>query len=333
MPGHHFGSDDDDDHDGGAYVSGPAKLKPKPAAAHAAEPRSPQHAVPPPGSHWQAPAGCHVGLELTPQQVHAAISTKRTKLLGSGGFGKVYAADLPPLGHVAIKLATPGGEKALAAEAIHLRRCAHPAIVRALASCWVPGSSALVLEHVSGGCLDDRLGLSNAEDGGSSSSSGGKGHAHLQVLSWRTRIRVTYQIASALAYLHNSLAVVHCDVKPGNLLLDAASNNATLIDFGIARPVVGDIHAAAAAAAVCSPKSKDHRGGTQACGGSSSCGSGAASHLRALAAGVASGGVAQMHGWCGTRWVTSNLVTAVPWLCFEKYANAPPACPPHLPFQ
>lgn len=123
---------------------------------------------------------------------------------------QVYASDLPPLGRVAIKVASLNGERALAREAIHLRRCAHPAIVRALGSCWAPGCSAVALEHLSGGCLDDRIADPHV---GQPAAAAGKGHR--AQLDWRQRLRVAYQVASALDYLHRTAHVVHCDIKPG----------------------------------------------------------------------------------------------------------------------
>jgi pSer/pThr/pTyr-binding forkhead associated (FHA) protein len=41
------------------------------------------------------------------------------------------------------------------------------------------------------------------------------------------------QVASSLAFLHEQLGLVHCDVKPANILLDRAGN-IVLTDFGIA---------------------------------------------------------------------------------------------------
>ncbi|KAF6981725.1 hypothetical protein CFC21_000184 [Triticum aestivum] len=51
------------------------------------------------------------------------------------------------------------------------------------------------------------------------------------VLNWNTR----YQIALGLSYLHQSChkCIIHCDIKPGNILLDA-SFAPKVADFGLA---------------------------------------------------------------------------------------------------
>lgn len=49
-----------------------------------------------------------------------------------------------------------------------------------------------------------------------------------------TALGIIAQITDALGYLHQR-GIVHCDVKPGNIMLEHAASRAVLIDFGIAR--------------------------------------------------------------------------------------------------
>lgn len=49
----------------------------------------------------------------------------------------------------------------------------------------------------------------------------------------RARVRVTWQIARALAALHSRNAI-HCDVRPGNIIVDG-NMHAVLVDFGLVR--------------------------------------------------------------------------------------------------
>lgn len=67
-------------------------------------------------------------------------------------------------------------------------------------------------------------------------------HKHLHEirpcrLDWSTRLQIAMGVAQALAYLHSDLqdfAVVHCDVKPSNILLDL-DMKPKLSDFDVAR--------------------------------------------------------------------------------------------------
>lgn len=63
-----------------------------------------------------------------------------------------------------------------------------------------------------------------------------------QVASMANRLAALGQIADALDYTHNR-AVVHCDVKPANILVhsDFSRDGAMLIDFGVANTVTDDI--------------------------------------------------------------------------------------------
>ncbi|SEH66279.1 serine/threonine protein kinase [Mycolicibacterium rutilum] len=54
------------------------------------------------------------------------------------------------------------------------------------------------------------------------------------------RLTALGQIADALDYTHNR-AIVHCDVKPANILVEPDGSRAVLIDFGVAVTLADDI--------------------------------------------------------------------------------------------
>ncbi|CAN0907867.1 Probable LRR receptor-like serine/threonine-protein kinase At3g47570 [Linum grandiflorum] len=130
-------------------------------------------------------------------------------LIGSGGFGTIYKGVLDQLGPatlVAVKVLNIQenirlAHKSLLAECNALKNVRHRNLVRVLTYC----SS---LDH--------------------------KGNRNLMSLVQRLNIMV--DVASALHYLHDlcETPVVHCDLKPSNVLLDA-DMVAHVGDFGLAR--------------------------------------------------------------------------------------------------
>jgi serine/threonine protein kinase len=144
------------------------------------------------------------------------------KELGQGGTAVVYLAlDREARQPVAIKLLQPSlstDEETLQRFAIEARTAAllqHPNIVGIHAVKRLrSGSLALVMRYVPGGTLKDLI----------------RTRAPLPL---RTVEKVVRDVASALAYAHRK-GVVHRDVKPENIFVDAKSGAALLADFGIA---------------------------------------------------------------------------------------------------
>ena len=143
-------------------------------------------------------------------------------LIGSGGMGSVYRArrdDGLFEQTVAIKFVRPLGERApvqalIDAERRTLARMNHPGIARILdGGSTANGLHYLVMEFVHGEPIDAFV----------------QRHA----LDARARIALLCQVCDAVADAHRHL-VLHCDLKPANILVDA-DGHAKLIDFGIAR--------------------------------------------------------------------------------------------------
>jgi serine/threonine protein kinase len=99
-----------------------------------------------------------------------------------------------------------------------LSRVRHPNLVTLIGAS--PEASALVYEFLPNGSLEDRLNCVNST----------------LPLSWQVRIQIIAEVCSALIFLHKHKPhpVVHGDLKPGNILLDA-NLVSKLSDFGISR--------------------------------------------------------------------------------------------------
>jgi serine/threonine protein kinase len=140
-------------------------------------------------------------------------------LLGEGGFAAVFRAHDPFLERdVAIKVLDPSlaVDAALEEQFLHEARtiaaAEHPHIVPLYSAESTGGLLYLVMRLLPGRSLEDRI----AE---------GK-------LPAAEAARIALECARALAAAH-AVGVVHRDIKPGNILLDA-NGNATVTDFGIA---------------------------------------------------------------------------------------------------
>lgn len=143
-----------------------------------------------------------------------------TRFLGSGGMGTVYLAERDDGAfskRVAVKLLAPafGREQ----ERFHrerelLARLQHPNIAHLLDGGTTPeGWPYLVMEYVDGGpidryCAERNLGLDD-------------------------RLTLVQQVCAGVSHAHQRL-VIHCDIKPENILVTTAGT-AKLLDFGISR--------------------------------------------------------------------------------------------------
>ncbi|HEY5546071.1 MAG TPA: protein kinase [Gemmatimonadaceae bacterium] len=159
----------------------------------------------------------------TSERLAAAVADRYVfeRELGSGGMATVYLAqDLKHGRKVAIKVLRPELAAALGTERFVREieiaaKLTHPHILPLFDSGEADGFLYYVMPYVEGESLRDRL---NRESR----------------LSVPEAIRLTDQIASALAYAHER-GVVHRDIKPENIML--AGDQAIVADFGIARAV------------------------------------------------------------------------------------------------
>jgi serine/threonine-protein kinase len=141
--------------------------------------------------------------------------------LARGGMGSVYVAERSDAlfrQKVAIKvLDAPqrdGASERFAAERALLAELVHPEIARLYDGGTTPGGLPfLVMEFIDGLPLDR--------------------YARERALGLEARLSLFERVASAVAFAHQRL-VIHCDLKPENVLVRADGSPA-LLDFGIAR--------------------------------------------------------------------------------------------------
>ncbi|XP_071917220.1 receptor kinase-like protein Xa21 [Coffea arabica] len=176
-------------------------------------------------------------LRISYHELHRATSGfSPENLIGSGHFGAVYKGTLEKHGNklVAVKvldLQKNGASKSFKAESKTLRNIRHRNLVSIMSYCSSIDSKgdefkALIYEFMENGNLD--LWLHPSETTAQATSS--------RSLNLLQKLNIAIDVASALQYLHDhcEAEIVHCDLKPSNILLD---NDlvAHVGDFGLAR--------------------------------------------------------------------------------------------------
>lgn len=162
------------------------------------------------------------------------------KVLGSGGMGNVYLATdrtIPNGRPCAIKeTPTPADDpptreqhvrvRALQMEADIMSKLHHPAIPRVFDFFAWQRRHYLVMDHIDGQTLNDRL-VAQIKEYGS-------GFDEDLVITW------ALLICDLFEYLHHQdPPVIHRDIKPENFIL-TPTNELRMIDYGIARRLIGN---------------------------------------------------------------------------------------------
>ncbi|XP_047961856.1 probable LRR receptor-like serine/threonine-protein kinase At3g47570 [Salvia hispanica] len=142
-------------------------------------------------------------------------------LLGKGSFGSVFKAVLADDTTVAVKvfnLELEGALKSFDTESRILGSIRHRNLIKILGCCSNEQFKALILAYTPNGSLEKWL------------------HSDVYVLDLVKRLNIAIDVALALEYLHHNhtFTVVHCDIKPNNVLL-GEDMTAHVGDFGISK--------------------------------------------------------------------------------------------------
>ncbi|KAL5699037.1 hypothetical protein ACHQM5_029994 [Ranunculus cassubicifolius] len=161
------------------------------------------------------------------QLVEATGGFNSSSLIGSGTFGHVYEGILQDHTRIAVKVLDTKVSGELSGsfkrECQVLKWTRHRNLIRIITACSRPDFKALVLPLMSNGSLESHL--------------YGENETRIQ-FDLVQLVSICSDIAEGVAYLHHHapVKVVHCDLKPSNILLDN-DMTALVTDFGIAKLV------------------------------------------------------------------------------------------------
>lgn len=146
------------------------------------------------------------------------------RVLGQGGFGRVYHGTIEDGNEIAVKLLTRedrSGVREFIAEVEMLSRLHHRNLVKLIGICIERNKRCLVYELIRNGSVESHLHGADKAKG---------------MLNWDVRMKIALGAARGLAYLHedSNPHVIHRDFKASNILLEE-DFTPKVTDFGLAR--------------------------------------------------------------------------------------------------
>ncbi|CAL5079248.1 unnamed protein product [Urochloa decumbens] len=162
--------------------------------------------------------------------IRATENFSDSYIIGSGGYGTVYKAQLQGGRLVAVKKLHPSeeemnNERRFLSEIEVLTKIRHRSIVKLYGFCSHSRYKFLVCDYIDRGNLHDTL----------------ENEELANELDWQKRIAVAKDVAQAIYYLHHECdpPIIHRDITSSNILVDA-DLKAYVSDFGIARVLKPD---------------------------------------------------------------------------------------------
>ncbi|XP_052143559.1 receptor-like serine/threonine-protein kinase ALE2 isoform X2 [Oryza glaberrima] len=152
------------------------------------------------------------------------------RVLGQGGFGRVYHGTMDGGDEIAVKLLTRedrSGDREFIAEVEMLSRLHHRNLVKLIGICIEHNKRCLVYELIRNGSVESHLHGADKAKG---------------MLNWDVRMKIALGAARGLAYLHedSNPHVIHRDFKGSNILLEE-DFTPKVTDFGLAREATNGI--------------------------------------------------------------------------------------------
>ncbi|XP_022882823.1 putative leucine-rich repeat receptor-like serine/threonine-protein kinase At2g24130 [Olea europaea var. sylvestris] len=161
------------------------------------------------------------------QLMEATGGFSPSTLIGSGKFGHVYKGVIQDNTKIAVKVLHSKADGEISwsfkRECQILKRTRHRNLIKIITVCSRPDFNAIVLPLMPNGSLENHL---------------YPGHGPKHGLDLVQLVSICSDVAEGMAYLHHysPIKVVHCDLKPSNILLDD-DMTALVTDFGISRLV------------------------------------------------------------------------------------------------
>ncbi|KAK4481532.1 hypothetical protein RD792_012433 [Penstemon davidsonii] len=170
------------------------------------------------GVHSHGYLQVNIGFKKFTYRELKTASCNFSQEIGQGGSGVVYKGKLSDNQVIAIKCLNEAtqGEAEFLAEVSIIGRLNHLNLIGSLGYCAEGKHRLLVYEYLEHGSLAENL--------------------DSNTLDWRKKFDIALGTAKGLAYLHEECLewVLHCDVKPQNILLDS-SYQPKVADFGLSK--------------------------------------------------------------------------------------------------